>query len=53
MRVTWAKSLLALAHPPALAQQSRQIPDHLKVMSGALAGTPVSCMNWIKTTVTA
>jgi hypothetical protein len=24
---------------------------HLKVMSGALAGTPVSCMNWIKTTV--
>jgi hypothetical protein len=23
----------------------------LKVMSGAMAGTPVSCMSWIKTTV--
>ena len=49
-----AKSLLACALPPAsgtkVAGSSRH-PDE-RAMSGALAGTPVSCTNWIKTTVT-
>jgi hypothetical protein len=44
LSVTPASKLLSLP------KNSNKIAS-LKVMSGAMAGTPVSCMSWIKTTV--